>query len=678
MNISSGVLEQLFNDVLSSTQVKFTKFGTSFTKYQQKEWCGIIFNEIIADDELLTDLLKNKLFESYQLTAGDYPFISVNSIKTSKIQVNNEGLLKISFVESATHEALQDFIKLVNWFYPDIRLIETLQDKYPTFKDVLHFVINKLSLNSRLIMSSAESKQTESGVTILCHLTNGIKISLFDDIHKNKQYINISGIFYDKEILVSSAWDIQAISDKFASSIEKKRVNDSFNLHLISDTILGFDITEITELDGSLLLQEFIHDFFVDNFLITPKNNKLSNKIKIGIITQFGFDNERLIEIIQEQFSEFLLEDNICVERFNESAQYDLVIAASLQAGFDTVSKKRLLYTYSKEFNIPKESVNYNYNNIMNCLNDEQVISYMNHVDKYFHTADYFINYASDFESLQSIEKLRQQINRLANLVFANPYITPTKDELAMYMAFTVALSSADLSRQVGAVVSNAYGDIIATGTNEIPLAGGGVYSSCLDINNSQVFDISGGRDYTRGYDSNKIEIGKIASDILCKLNLENNAENIAKIIEESKLGDLTEFGRVVHAEMSALMSVARNNISSKEATIYVTTFPCHNCAKHIIASGIKRVVYIEPYHKSKTLEFYTDSVVYGAENEYVDKINLLHGIKNKKVVFENFIGVGPSLFRTLFAMKDGSKKITRKDKKGYTIRNWSPLYKLN
>ncbi|MDN3612645.1 hypothetical protein QWZ16_23945 [Vibrio ostreicida] len=29
-----------------------------------------------------------------------------------------------------------------------------------------------------------------------------------------------------------------------------------------------------------------------------------------------------------------------------------------------------------------------------------------------------------------------------------------------------------------------------------------------------------------------------------------------------------------------------------------VRLFPCHNCAKHIVASGIKRVVYVEPYPK--------------------------------------------------------------------------------
>ena len=36
-------------------------------------------------------------------------------------------------------------------------------------------------------------------------------------------------------------------------------------------------------------------------------------------------------------------------------------------------------------------------------------------------------------------------------------------------------------------------------------------------------------------------------------------------------------------------------------ATLYVTISPCHECAKIIIQSGIKRVVYLEDYHREDT-----------------------------------------------------------------------------
>ncbi|MBO7408528.1 MAG: dCMP deaminase family protein [Paludibacteraceae bacterium] len=52
----------------------------------------------------------------------------------------------------------------------------------------------------------------------------------------------------------------------------------------------------------------------------------------------------------------------------------------------------------------------------------------------------------------------------------------------------------------------------------------------------------------------------------------------------------------VLHAEANAITKVARSNNSSDGSTLYVTTLPCMECAKLIIQSGIKRVVYSEDY----------------------------------------------------------------------------------
>ncbi len=53
----------------------------------------------------------------------------------------------------------------------------------------------------------------------------------------------------------------------------------------------------------------------------------------------------------------------------------------------------------------------------------------------------------------------------------------------------------------------------------------------------------------------------------------------------------------VLHAEANALTKVARSHNSSSGATMYVTTSPCIECAKLLIQSGVKRVVYKEEYH---------------------------------------------------------------------------------
>lgn len=52
----------------------------------------------------------------------------------------------------------------------------------------------------------------------------------------------------------------------------------------------------------------------------------------------------------------------------------------------------------------------------------------------------------------------------------------------------------------------------------------------------------------------------------------------------------------VLHAESNALTKLARSTQSSADATLYVTASPCYNCAKLIIQSGIKRVVFGERY----------------------------------------------------------------------------------
>lgn len=48
----------------------------------------------------------------------------------------------------------------------------------------------------------------------------------------------------------------------------------------------------------------------------------------------------------------------------------------------------------------------------------------------------------------------------------------------------------------------------------------------------------------------------------------------------------------VLHAESNAITKLARSTQSSDGSTMYITISPCLNCAKLIIQSGIKRVVY--------------------------------------------------------------------------------------
>ncbi len=269
-----------------------------------------------------------------------------------------------------------------------------------------------------------------------------------------------------------------------------------------------------------------------------------------------------------------------------------------------------------------------------------------------FQLADFFIALDED------IDKLKNSIWRIVDLIFGNPYLTPTFDEYAMYLAFTAALRSADLSRQVGAVIGRNE-EIIATGANDCPRANGGLYWPFFDRESKKVVDSPKGRDYTRGGDINKIQIDNIIKDVLSHLPEHISKDEVETALRESKLKDITEFGRVVHAEMEALLFCSRNNLSTKDATLYCTTFPCHNCAKHIIAAGIKKVVYIEPYPKSLALDFHEDAI--STNEKSSDLVN-----------FIPFVGVGPRKFFDLFSMKQSDGYELKRKEENKTI-DWQP-----
>lgn len=291
----------------------------------------------------------------------------------------------------------------------------------------------------------------------------------------------------------------------------------------------------------------------------------------------------------------------------------------------------------------------------------DESIKHGQHTADTFHLSDFFINVDGDSD------KLNNDIWRILDLTFGNPYLTPTFNEYAMYMAFSASLRSADLSRQVGAVVTK-NSNILSTGANDIPKAGGGLYWPIFNSNSKKIDDIEGGRDHTIGIDSNVQEKNKIINNIIdtlpsiVKEKLETlELEALEEHLSKSKIKDITEYGRVVHAEMEAILACARNNIPTLNAVLFCTTFPCHNCAKHIIASGVEKVIYIEPYPKSKAVEFHSDSLsIQPSVNE------------KEKVIFEAFVGVGPRSFFNLFSTNLGSGyAITRKNSQTGEKLDW-------
>lgn len=59
----------------------------------------------------------------------------------------------------------------------------------------------------------------------------------------------------------------------------------------------------------------------------------------------------------------------------------------------------------------------------------------------------------------------------------------------------------------------------------------------------------------------------------------------------------------VLHAEANAITKIARSSNNSSGATLYVTASPCLECAKLIIQSGIRRVIYAERYRLDEGIQ---------------------------------------------------------------------------
>lgn len=77
-----------------------------------------------------------------------------------------------------------------------------------------------------------------------------------------------------------------------------------------------------------------------------------------------------------------------------------------------------------------------------------------------------------------------------------------------------------------------------------------------------------------------------------------------------------TTFPYVLHAEANAITKLARSSNNSDGSTLYVTAAPCIECAKLIIQSGIKRVVYAEKYRLEDGIALLRKA---GVEVEYMN-----------------------------------------------------------
>ena len=240
-----------------------------------------------------------------------------------------------------------------------------------------------------------------------------------------------------------------------------------------------------------------------------------------------------------------------------------------------------------------------------------------------------------------------------------------------MYLAAAAAMRSASLARQVGAAILSANGEVVSIGANEVPKPHGGMYWEG---------ESSDDRDVARGQDESDLYRHSLVADALERLKRAKWLDDTRSTYSRERLArealvrappdgppesagplrsasvmDILEFIRAMHAEQAAIADAACRGVSVRGCILYVTTFPCHECARLILGSGIGRVVYIEPYAKSRAVQLYPRGIALD-ENE-----------DGSRIPFVPFSGIAPAAFKQLFQWPE-----TRKSDDGKLLP-WQP-----
>ncbi|NGP46004.1 competence protein ComE [Bacillaceae bacterium SIJ1] len=99
--------------------------------------------------------------------------------------------------------------------------------------------------------------------------------------------------------------------------------------------------------------------------------------------------------------------------------------------------------------------------------------------------------------------------------------------------------------------------------------------------------------------DCQKLKVGAVLVNKRDERTFGSNkrASSICKAIEKCEVGGHCR--QTLHAEMKCLITAAREGISTRDALLYVTHYPCPDCLKAIRAAGIRKIYYKHEYPHS-------------------------------------------------------------------------------
>lgn len=372
------------------------------------------------------------------------------------------------------------------------------------------------------------------------------------------------------------------------------------------------------------------------------KGDELRSKFSHNILADFA-----IAQIGRTRIEDTLPED-IKIGKFNSRRKCFIINSIKHPSEYELLKKvyKDSLYMigvfspYDERVEFLKSKFNRKNHDKIDTLIDRDTaedIQNGQNVEGAFIHSDYFIR------TFTGDKTMKLKLEKFLNLIFDFGINTPTIEERAMYQATSASANSACLSRQVGACITDKYGEVLSIGWNDVPSPGGGVYYT--EKPNDQ-------RCYVRGFCANsqkKDELRKNMIGGLLNKNIITEEQEIvaSEILNKNGLKNLIEFARSIHAEMHALILGCQNTGNRMVGgKLFCTTYPCHNCARHIVLAGLKEVYYIEPYRKSLCLELHDDAIT---EDEKCT------GTKVKFLMYE---GVAPKSFIKLYQVNSDNRKI--------------------
>lgn len=187
-------------------------------------------------------------------------------------------------------------------------------------------------------------------------------------------------------------------------------------------------------------------------------------------------------------------------------------------------------------------------------------------------------------------DELRKKAEQFIPYVAGQDIRPPNIEESMMAAAYTQALSSLCYKRQVGALIHDENGIVLGVGCNNNPppldpcyLQWGECYRDIYK------------RDLFEDLEKDAICCPKCTKPLKGHLSADYKCTNCGCDVDKYYVRDRA-LSRCTasHAEEAAIINVGGRNL--RGCTIYTTTFPCLLCMQKIIKSGIKKIVYCEPY----------------------------------------------------------------------------------